>query len=136
MKCYFRIILFFLVSTVFAEVSKDSKVSYPYDIEMNYDESVEKYLVDSSYYDQFSAEVLGVYIMYNNIPMRITKDLNKMARILDHYINLSGSNLENENNRMIKFKEIISIDVFNKFCHKYINNHTEMRDIIYYEKYK
>ncbi|MFL2826082.1 MAG: hypothetical protein ACJZ8T_03305 [Coraliomargaritaceae bacterium] len=78
-----------MASTLSAEMFDDSDVTYSYDIEMNDDESVFKYLVDSTYYDQFSAKVLGVYIIYNDVPMKITKDLNKMARILKHYIFLN-----------------------------------------------
>lgn len=135
MKCYFRIILFFLVSTVFAEVSKDSKVSYPYDIEMNDDEYVIKYLADCSYYDQFSAEVVGIYVINKDVPMKIDGDLEEMAKILDHYINLKkDTNLSKivgygEQVEVDNFKKIVNVDVFAKFCHKYLNNHTEMRHI-------
>ena len=85
MKNY--LVLFsFIASTLCAEMFEDSEVSYAYDIEMNDDKSVIKYLIDSTYYDRFSAEVLGVYIIYNDMPMKIVKDLDKMARILTHYI--------------------------------------------------
>ena len=128
---YYLFIFLFMASTLRAEMINNSEVSYPYDIEINKDDSVIKYLVDSTYYDRFSTEVLGVYVINNNIPMRITKDLKKMAKILDRYIDLSSSNqiIDTNDTQMNKFKEIISTDIFHKYSKKYMNNHSEMRDI-------
>ena len=91
-------ILSLIVSTLCADIFDDSEVSYSYNIEMNDDKSVIKYLVDSTYYEQFSAEVLGVYILYNDIPVRISKDLKRMTEILEHYIFLK----ENPNYKIPK----------------------------------
>ena len=82
----YYLVLTFIASTLCAEMFEDSVVPYSYDIEMNNDDDVIKYLVDSTYYDQFSVEILGVYVMYNDIPIRISKDLKRMAEVLDHYI--------------------------------------------------
>lgn len=123
-----QLVLFsFIALKLFADMFEDNEVSYAYDIQMNKDDSIIKYLVDSTYYDQFSAEILGVYIIYDDIPKRINKDLIRMAEILDHYINLSSSNQKNY--QKIKFKEIISTDVIEEFSSKYIDNYPEMRDI-------
>ena len=99
---FFLFIIGFLASTLSAEMFDDSDVTYSYDIEMNDDESVFKYLVDSTYYDQFSAEVLGVYVLYDDVPMKITKDLNKMARILDRYLNI-------EDNTSLRYDAVMKI---------------------------
>lgn len=135
------ILLPLLASTLSAEIFDGSEVSYSYDLEMNNDESIIKYFVDSTYYDKYLAEVIGVYIIYNGIPMSISKDLRKMNQILDHYINLrNGSiqpkltNEDSEINRlkdreMEKLEKIAKVGIFNKFSNKYQNNHIEMRDI-------
>ena len=103
---------------------------------MNNDESSVKYLVDSSYYDQFSAEILGVYCFYDDIPLRIWNDLNTMAQILNRYIYLKGYKEEerklsqlNHSENLKRFKKIVSIDVFTEFCNEYLDNHSDMRDI-------
>ena len=122
----------------------DSDVSYSYNIEMNNDESIIKYFVDTSYYDKFLPEVLGVYIIYGGIPISITKDLRRMNQILDHYINLREGSFQPKQHKltyesakinkmkkreMEKLKKITKVGIFNKFSHKYLNNHSEMRAI-------
>ena len=130
-----------LASTLSAEIFDGSEVSYSYDLEMNNDESIIKYFVDSTYYDKYLAEVIGVYIIYNGIPMSISKDLRRMNQILNHYINLRTGSFEPKliyedskieklkNREMENLKKIANVGVFNKFSHKYHNNHIEMRDI-------
>ena len=119
-----------MASTLSAEMFDDSDVSYSYDVEMNDNESVFKYLVDSTYYDQFSAEVLGIYIIYNDVPMKITKDLDKMARILDRYLNIELNKGDNSNNvKNDTLAKILNINLSEKFSKKYLNHQTEIRDI-------
>ena len=126
MKIFLFLVSLF-ASTLYAEMFDQSEISYSYDIEMNNDTSIIKYHVDSSYYDQFSAEVLGVYIIHRDVPTQIFVDLKKMAQILDRYINLSSS--YDFDKEITRFNLVISTDVFNQFSHKYINNHPELRDI-------
>jgi hypothetical protein len=131
MKIYLFIIGF-LVSTLSAEMFDDSEVSYSYDIEMNDDESIFRYLVDSTYYDQFSAEVLGVYIIYDDMPMKIVKDLDKMARILDRYLNLKLNKGDRDNSNNVKndaLAKVLNINLSEKFSKKYMDNNNEIRDI-------
>lgn len=105
---YLLFLFYILRSALCAEMFDGSEVPYSYDIQINKDDSVIKYLVDSTYYDQFSAEVIGVYILYNDIPVRITKDLKKMAEILDHYIFLK----ENPNYKIPKLKKnLFSLEI-------------------------
>lgn len=123
-----------LTSTLCADMFDDSDVSYSYNIEMNNDESIIKYFVDTSYYDKFLPEVLGVYIMYGGIPISITKDLRRMNEILDHYIDLREGSFQPKinslkNPEMENLKKITKVGILNKFSHKYLNNHTEMRAI-------
>ena len=85
---------------------------------------VAKYLVDSTYYDQFSAEVLGIYVLYDEVPMKIYEDTNKMAQMLHQYLRIKQN--PNFNNT---FSELQRINLFNKFSQKHFNHHTELRDI-------
>jgi hypothetical protein len=108
----------------------DSEISYSYDIEMNNDESVIKYLVDSTFYDQFSAEVLGVYIIYGGIPIIMTKELNQMAQILDHYIYLESSPPITKTKSDIKsLIKTLSIYLDEQLRKRYQDHHTQIREI-------
>ena len=115
-----------------------SEVPYSYDIQLNKDNSVIKYLVDSTYYYRFSAEGMGVYVIYNDIPVTITKDLKRMTEILDHYAFL----IENPNYIVSKknpfsleeakhnFNEIRkSHQLFRITSQKFLNQEADARDL-------
>jgi hypothetical protein len=142
MKIYLFIIGF-LVSTLSAEMFDDSEVSYSYDIEMSDDDSVIKYLVDTTFYDQFSAEVLGVYVLYDDVPMKITKEVDKLARILTHYIyvtenpkykipreeprkKISLKELQGVLNKTLDTKQLMSL-----VQNEYLNHTPDARSIIH-----
>jgi hypothetical protein len=90
---------------------------------------VEKYLVDSTYYDQFSSEVLGIYVLYDEVPIKIYEDTNKMAQILSRFISLK----DNTNTKIVslpkEFNTIKKTKLFNRFSQKHMNHHIELRDI-------
>ena len=124
------IVLMFLVAlTLYSENLDQGEVLYSYEFEMNTNESVVKYLVDTSYYDQFSAEIKGVYIFYKDLPKSIGKDIFEMARILDRYISLKiGENSLDANNKQLQaLKEILNINLINKYSEKFSNNTSELR---------
>lgn len=127
-RLYYLVISFF-ASTLCAEIFEDNEVSHAYDLEMNADESVIKYFVDTSYYDQFSAEVLGVYILYNEIPLSILKDTKSMTKILKRYLEVFVTNNDLDNKGYKHFNEIISINLFERYSNKYESNHSEIRHI-------
>lgn len=109
---------------------EDSEVSYSYDIEMNNDESVIKYLVDTTYYDQFSAEILSVYVINKDVPIRIIESANIMAQILDRYINLKKNPYAHANLKLYDdYIKLLNINLFQKFSQVHYNHHLEIRKI-------
>lgn len=90
---------------------------------------VAKYLVDSTYYDQFSAEVLGIYVLYDEVPMKIYEDTNKMAQILSRFISLKDNTNTKSDSLLKEFNTIKKTKLYNRFSQKHMNHHTELRDI-------
>ena len=96
-------------------------------------QSVVQYFVDYSYYEEYSAELLGVYAINDDVPQQILEDTYRMSQILSHYLFLSKNPNFNNNNEIGKlsedFSEILSEDLFKKFAQKHYNNQSEIRDI-------
>ena len=84
---------------------------------------VEKYLVDYSYLKEFSPEILGVYVIKGDIPMKIMEDTHTMGQILGRYVVTRSKAQSSE------YDKLISENLFNKFSHKHYNYHTELRDL-------
>lgn len=100
----------------------------------NYQRSI-NYLVDYSYYEEFSAEVLGVYVINDSVPVQILENTYRMSQILDHYLYISKN--PNFNKDKVKDKDrlsndlsdLLNLDLFEKFSQKHYNHHPEIRDI-------
>ena len=100
------------------------------------DVGVEKFMLDSSYYDNFSPEVIGVYVIDDEVPFKITEDIDKMARIVGQIIYLRNN--PNTNSYISEFiiaeveydlEKLLSLDLFEEFSEKHNNHHIEIRDI-------
>ena len=95
------------------------------------------YLVDYSYYEEFSAEVLGVYIINDYVPVQILEDTYRMSQILNHYLYISKNpdfNNDKENDyqhdKLINdLTDLLNVNLFEKFSQKHYNHHSEIRDI-------
>lgn len=90
------------------------------------------YLVDHSYYEEFSAEVLGVYVINDYVPVQIIEDTYRMSQILDHYLYISKNpHANSEKNKVLtrNYSDLLNINLFEKFSQKHYNHHPEIRDI-------
>lgn len=129
---YYYLFLFSLIATTLcAELFEENEVSYAYDVEMHTDKSVIKYLVDTSYYERFSADVLGIYVLSSEVPMPILEYTHNMAQILNRFIELKTTTTNKDKQLMLRreFQKVLDINLFEKFSQKYENHHPEIRDI-------
>ena len=94
------------------------------------------YSVDYSYYDKYSADVLGVYIIKASTPtpLIVKKDINIMSNILSRYLELK----ENPNKSpvsirreqlMARFHKILNRDIFSMYSEKHYKFHQDLRNI-------
>lgn len=88
------------------------------------DNKYDKYFVDYTYLAEFNPNILGIYVLNDDIPIKIMEDSNKMAQILGRYIFL-----RDDINYRSKIDELLSINFFNKFSQKHFNHFTELRDL-------
>lgn len=133
-----QLVLFsFIALTLRAELFEENQVSYAYDVEVHTDKSVIKYLVDTSYYERFSADVLGIYVLSSEVPMPILEYTHNMAQILNRFIELktTTTNKDKDKDKQLmlrrEFHKVLNINLFERFSKKYENHHPEIRDISY-----
>lgn len=91
---------------------------------------VTRFLVDYSYYEEFSPKVLGVYVIFDDAPIKIIEDTQIMSQVMSRFIFLSKNphsykNLELNDN----FRELMDINLMEKFSQKHYNHHVEIRNI-------
>ena len=93
---------------------------------------IENYFIDYSCFEEFSPQVLGLYVIEGDVPIKILEDTYSMAEILKHYIQcLNGFEKRNPVNDEIndKIDKLLNTNLFQKFSDKHYNHHAELRDI-------
>ena len=90
----------------------------------------ERFLIDFSYYEKFSGEVLGLYVVKGDVSPKISEDTYIMAEIINHYLYLKENPHANFNLPLKdKFTELITTNIFEKYANRHYNHHTELRDL-------
>lgn len=102
--------LTFPLSTLFNQASNESEV--------------EIYFVDYSNFEQFSPEIVGIYVIDDYVPDQISDLAYNMAQLLNQYLFIRENSYADST-----LDKLLNIDLFSKFSQKHYNYHTEIRNV-------
>ena len=83
-----------------------------------------RYLVETSFYDKYKPKILGIYVIDDDVPLKISEDVHRMGQIFSHIIRI-----RTESNKDSKIDNLLNINLFKRFSHIHFNYHTELRDL-------